>query len=132
MKTSLPVTAMPMKATELKAKIAADHERLCDMERRIELGQRPRFEALFTKARQDITRLEVQLAGMKDACPNCGDEMPPSFLVCRPCLREVPFKLYAAYKGALGQHHHQRITGEALAQTKAAILSHLKQFSTAL
>lgn len=101
-----------MTASELKAKIATDHTRLRDLENRIAdqpVHQRRQFDAMIVKARAEITQLEIQLAGMRDACPTCGgDWMPPGFLVCRPCMREVPFKLYTDHKGAVGHAHARR------------------------
>ncbi len=129
-----------MTADELKAKIATDHARLRELEGRIAdqpIHQRRQFDAMIVKARTEITQLEIQLAGMRDACPICGDTMPPGFLVCRTCMHEVPFKLYAAHKGAVGHAHARRankyppheIAAAEQRETAAgrAILSHLRQ-----
>lgn len=129
-----------MTASELKSKIATDHARLRELEQRIAdgaPGQRRQFDTMLAQARKDITRLEVQLAGMSDACPACGDTMPPGFVVCRVCMSEVPFHLYAAHKGASGLAHARKANSYPPAEiaaaeaheqhTRRAILSHLKQ-----
>jgi ribosomal protein S14 len=126
---------MVMTAGALRAKIATDHARLRDLEGRIASGapdKRRMFDAMIAQARADITKLEIQLAGMSDTCPACGEVIPPHFLVCRVCMREVPFLLYAAYKGAVGFVHHGLMPESTLAKAKAAILSHLKQHGSAL
>lgn len=64
--------------------------------------------------------------------PNCRELMPHSFFICRPCMREVHIKLYIRLAGARGFHHHGLISDAALAETQQAVLSHLKQHSTAI
>lgn len=67
-----------------------------------------------------------------DFCPHCQAPKPTHFLVCRVCWKEVPFLLWAAFKTAVGLHHHAHITDSRLAAAKAKVLSHLKQFSSAI
>lgn len=126
-----------MNATELKAKIATDHARLRALEQRIASGpisQRRQYDAMIVKARQELTQLEITLAGMGDAgtCPACGELIPTHFIICLTCLREVPFKLWAAFKGAVGMHHCNHVTASRVEQTKTAVIAHLKQFVTAI
>jgi len=119
-----------MTAEELTAKIAADHERLRALEARIASGpphQRRQFDAMIKQARDDITRLQIQLACLAENCPVCGDAIPHSFLVCRACMQEVPLPLHAAYKGAVGLCHHKLLPPHVLERAKAALISHLKQ-----
>lgn len=124
-----------MNATELKAKIATDHERLRELEQRIANGpthQRRQYDAMIAKARADIVQMQITLAGMSSDCPACGETIPTHFIICLTCLREVPLKLWAAFKGAVGLHHHGHVPAERVGQAKAAVIAHLKQFGTAL
>lgn len=132
-----------MTAADLKAKIAADHDRLREQEAQVATlpaHERRQYDALLRKARADLTQLEIKLAGMREVCPACGDEIPNGFLVCEVCMREVSFKLYAAWKGARGIAHafaaNKRppadiTTAQANeSRARAAILSHLKQYGS--
>lgn len=136
-----------MNAAALKAKIATDHQRLRDLQARMQQippSERRQYDGMLAQAKKDITLLEIQLAGMDESgtCPACGDEMPLHFTVCRPCWLDVPFKLYVAYKGASGIAHARQANGHkpdliAAAETnekhaRLAVLSHLKQHSTAI
>lgn len=124
-----------MSASELQARIATDHERLRELEQRIASGppnQRRQYEAMIAKARADITQMQIQLAGMSSDCPACCVTIPVHFIICLACLREVPFKLWAAFKGAVGLHHHGHVPAERVGQAKAAVIAHLKQFGTSL
>lgn len=71
-----------------------------------------------------------------DECPHCGLIKPLSWLVCRPCWKDIPWKLYVEHKTACHLcHHKENRNPERLERSRladAAILSHLKQFSTAL
>lgn len=129
-----------MTAPDLKAKIATDHARLREQESQVATlpaHERRQYDALLRKARAE---LEIKLAGMREVCPACGDEIPNGFLVCAVCMREVPFKLYAAWKGTRGIAHafaaNKRppadiTTAQANeSRARAAILSHLKQYGS--
>jgi hypothetical protein len=124
-----------MTANELKAKIAADHNRLRGMESQIatlSVQQRKQYDAMIVKARQEITQLEIQLAGMASRCPACSAEIPHHFTVCFACLKEVPAKLWHAFKSACHMHHAGQAHEDQVNRTRAAVLAHLKQFGTAL
>jgi predicted amidophosphoribosyltransferase len=124
-----------MNAAELKAKITSDHERLRGMESQIATlptHQRKQYDAMILKARQEITQLEIQLAGMASRCPACDAEIPHHFTICFACLREVPAKLWNAFKCAVCMHDAGHTTEATVTRAKAAALAHLKQFGTAL
>jgi len=124
-----------MSADELKAKIAVDHERLRKLEQRIAEGpthQRRQYNAMIAKARQEITQLEIQLAGIASLCPACQAEIPHHFTICLVCLKEVPAKLWNAFKCAVCMHHAGHAHEDQVTRTRAAVLAHLKQFGTAL
>jgi hypothetical protein len=124
-----------MTAPELKAKIASDHERLRDLETTIRNGpthQRKQYDAMIVKARQEITQLEIQLAGMASRCPACDAEIPHHFTICLVCLKEVPAKLWNAFKCAVCMQHAGHTTEDQVNRNRAAVLTHLKQFGTAL
>jgi hypothetical protein len=124
-----------MSADELRAKIAKDHERLRELEQRIASGQpsqRRQYDAMIAKARAEITQMQITLAGMSSLCPACQAAIPHHFTICLVCLREVPFKLWASYKGATCMHHAGHTHEDTVTQAKAAVLAHLKQFGTAL
>ena len=68
-------------------------------------------------------------------CPHCRDKMPPGFLFCRVCWRELPAAFRIDLWTTQGQAHHKDLYphGEAhftAAQTRAQ--AHLRQHSTAL
>lgn len=125
-----------MTADALRARIGKDHARLRELEAKIaacDASRRRSFDAMLMQARADITKLEIELAGMGgNACPNCRAEIPAHFLICLVCLREVPFKLWATFKGAVGLHHHGYVNDAYLNNARLAVLSHLKQFSSTL
>ena len=61
--------------------------------------------------------------------------MPPGFIVCRPCWRELPFKAKAELFTAQSRAHFKDLYpfGEyRFTQALAAALNHLRQHSTAL
>lgn len=68
-------------------------------------------------------------------CPICGLIKPAHFIVCRPCLGEVPWKLWVEHKCAAHLcHHKENQTPARLERSRLAdlaILSHLKQHSSA-
>jgi predicted amidophosphoribosyltransferase len=124
-----------MTAPELKAKIASDHNRLRGMESQIATlptHQRKQFDAMILKARQEITQLAIQLAGMASLCPACQAEIPHHFTICLICLKEVPAKLWHAFKCSVCMQHAGHTTQDKVNRNRAAVLAHLKQFGTAL
>lgn len=136
-----------MNATELRAKINRDHQRLRELEAQIAQGPlvaRRQFDHLIIKAKAELTQLEIQLAaiGNDDACRMCGDTIPSHFLVCRVCFSEVPLKLKAQWWGASGHAHARRANGyapaeiarfeAAEAEARRAIFAHLQQHSSAV
>jgi len=83
-----------------------------------------------------VRDMRIQLAAMADLrdnrCPHCSGLKTHSFLVCIPCWREVPFKLWAYFKGAEGLHHNGKVGDAYLKSAKDQIISHLNQHSTAI
>lgn len=79
-----------------------------------------------------------------DECPHCGIIKPKHLFVCRACARETPFDLWRDLKTAEAIEHvhttrntqspyrHLEACAAAVTAAKRAILSHLKQFSSAL
>lgn len=66
-------------------------------------------------------------------CPICRAPKEKHWLVCDACWREVPFKLKAEYWTQKANHHHRPKDYESrFTQAMAVIISHLKQFSSAL
>lgn len=82
------------------------------------------------------------LSAESDECQVCGTIKPPHFPVCRPCWREVPLKLKALFWGTSGIAHARKANGYPPAeitraesdaeQSRKAVFSHLKQFSSTL
>ncbi len=125
---------MNPEADKLRAEIATAEQALAALEKRPGLTKAALHQ--IEKVKNGIRDMRINLAAMKDhrdvRCPNCAELMPHSFFVCRPCMREVPFPLYVRLKGAEGFHHHGLISDEPLNAARAAVLSHLKQHSTAI
>lgn len=74
-------------------------------------------------------------------CPICSVIKPGKFLVCLVCWSEVPFMLRVNLWNHEGRsraardgirHYDADSEGAAIRHAESAILSHLKQFSTAL
>lgn len=125
---------MNAEADKLKADIATADRRIAELESRP--GLTAAVQHQIQKAKAAVRDLRIKLAGMQDMrdipCPNCRELMPHSFFLCRPCMREVPFKLYVRLVGARGFHHHGLISDAALADIQKTVLSHLKQHSSAI
>ncbi|MFZ2279282.1 MAG: hypothetical protein WAW39_15930 [Prosthecobacter sp.] len=125
---------MNAEADKLRAEITAADKRISDLEKRPGLTATVKHQ--IEKAKDVVRDMRIKLAGMQDhrdiPYPNCRELMPHSFFICRPCMLEVPFKLYVRLVGARGFHHHGLISDAALAETHQAVLSHLRQHSTAI
>lgn len=125
-------------ADKPKADIASAERRLKELESRTDVppAQRTQMEFQIKRVEDMLRTLRINLAAMQDhrdvRCPNCHELMPHSFFVCRPCMREVPVTLYIRLVGAIGFHHHGLIPDSQLTEIKKAVLSHLKQHSTAI
>lgn len=74
-------------------------------------------------------------------CPICGVIKPGKFLVCLVCWREVPFAMRAELWTHEGRaraardgikHYDEAGENRAIKAAEITILSHLKQFSSAL
>lgn len=66
-------------------------------------------------------------------CSICQAPKPPHFLVCASCWREVPWPMKVIYWGCKGHHHHRPQEWETrFTHAMSNILSHLKQFSSAI
>ena len=125
---------MNPEADKLRAEIAKAEARLAELERRPGLTEAVCFQ--IDKARAGVRDMRIRLAGMTERsdqpCPHCRTLMPCGFTFCRACIRELPFKLYARLKGAIGLHHHKLVSGEYLHAAYTAALSHLQQHSSAI
>lgn len=130
---------MSAEADKLRADIAAADLRLSYMEAQachLPAHQRSQVTHQITRAKDTVRDMRIKLASLDPQadrpCPNCAMQMPHSFEFCRICIRELPFKLYAYLKGAVGLAHHNYVPESYLDKARAAALSHLKQFSSAL
>lgn len=134
---------MSIEADKLRAEIATADQRIAALESRPGLTTAARHQ--IAKAKDSVRDMRIQLAGLEDrksACPNCDGTTPPGWLVCEACSREVPVKLKLAYDTAYGIAHARRANGYPAAEiayrdeqtrlARKAILSHLKQHSTAI
>jgi hypothetical protein len=125
-----------MTTHHLQQQISGAEARMQDLDAQINaLPQGPhrqRVRHAREAAGEALRRMRTELAGRPPLCPACQADKPASFFVCRPCWREAPFKLRALYHGAVGLHHHGKVDAAHLQRAGTAILSHLKQFSSAL
>lgn len=68
-------------------------------------------------------------------CPHCRDTMPPGFLLCRPCWREIQPAHRIELFTASGQAHFPDLYPLAVWRLEAALKaarSHLAQYSSSL
>lgn len=130
---------MSMEADKLRTDIATAERRLAELEAKacqLSAHQRSQVEHQIARAKDTVRDMRIKLASIDPQadrpCPNCKALMPHSFEFCRVCIRELPLKLYARLKGAVGLAHHKYVTAPYLDNARAAALSHLKQHSSAL
>ena len=125
-----------MTTLDLQQQVTAAEARMADLDAQINaLPQGPhrqRVRHAREAAGEALRRMRTELAGRPPICPVCQADKPAHFFVCRPCWREAPFDLRAKYHGAVGLHHHGKVDAAYVQRAGAAILSHLKQFSSAL
>lgn len=125
-----------MKTAHLQQLITEAEARMRDLDARIDAlpqgAHRQQVRHAREAAGEQLRRMHIELAARPPVCPHCGDDKPRHFLVCRACWCEVPFKLRALYHGAVGLHHHKAVDDAYLEHARKAVLSHLKQFSSAL
>lgn len=125
---------MNPEADKLRKEITDADKRIADLEKRPGLTDVIRHQ--IDKAKDGVRDMRIRLAGMDEradtACRHCGTRVPYSFLFCRACIRELPLKLYALLKGAVGFHHHKLISDTQLQQAIDAASSHLRQHSSAI
>lgn len=125
-----------MTTAHLQQLITEAEARMRDLDARIDaLPQGPHRQQVRharEAAGEQLRRMRIELAGRPPVCPHCGDDKPLHFLVCRACWSEVPFKLRAAWHGAVGLHHHKHVDDTYLDRARKAVISYLKQFSSAL
>ncbi len=125
---------MSTEVDKLRAAIATADQRIAALEKRPGLTSTVKHQ--IAKAKDSVRDMRIQLAGMADLrdnpCPHCGTLKTHSFLVCMPCWRDVPFKLWAFFKGAQGLHHNGKVGASYLKAARDQIFSHLQQHSTAI
>lgn len=130
---------MSMEADKLRTDITTAARRLVDLEARacqLSAQHRAQVEHQITRAKDTLRDMRIKLASLDPQadrpCPNCTALMPHSFEFCRVCIREIPLKLYALLKGAVGLAHHNYVPASYLDNARAKALSHLKQHSSAI
>lgn len=134
---------MNAEADKLRAEIATADKAIAALESRPGLTAVVRHQ--IAKTKDSVRDMRIKLAGLEDrksACPICDGVTPPGWLVCEACSLEVPVKLKMAYDTAYGIAHARRANDypapeiayrdEQARLAKQAILSHLKQHSTAI
>lgn len=111
------------------AKLYAQTRELAPQQRQIVEHQIKRVEG-------SVRDMRIKLASMDDRgdvpCPHCQTPMPRGFQFCRPCIMELPARLYIRLKSAVGFHHHGRVSDSFLEEAMKAARSHLKQHSSAV
>ncbi len=99
-------------------------------------AQRQMVEHQIKRVEGTVRDMRIKLAGMDDRsdvlCPHCKTKMPRGFQFCRPCIPELPSKLYIRLKSAVGFHHHKRVSDSFLKDAMDAAHGHLKQHSSAV
>ncbi len=130
---------MISEAAKLRADIATAEQRITQFyAQSAALAPQHRSPVHYQIKRLDgsLRDMRIKLASLSDLsdnrCPHCAGLKTHSFLVCMPCWRDVPFKLWAAFKGAEGLHHHGKVGDGYLAEARGGEISHLKQHSTAI
>lgn len=98
--------------------------------------QRQMVEHQIKRVEGTVRDMRIKLASLDDRgdvpCPHCKTPMPRGFEFCRPCIRELPAKLYIRLKSAVGFHHHKLVPDSFLKEAMKAARSHLKQHSSAV
>lgn len=99
-------------------------------------GQRQMVEHQIKRVEGTVRGMRIKLASLDDRsdvpCPHCKTPMPRGFQFCRPCIQELPAKLYMRLKSAVGFHHHKRVSDSFLEDAMKAACSYLKQHSSAV
>lgn|GEM_PF-2483713 len=126
-------------AAKLTKDIALADERIASLEaqcRKLEPTHRAQVEHQIKLAKNQVRDMRIQLAAISDLsdnrCPHCTGLKTHSFLVCIPCWRDTPFKLWPAWKGAVGLHHHGKVSAGYLEDAKERVLAHLRINSSAI
>lgn len=98
--------------------------------------QRQMVEHQIQRVESTVRDMRIKLASLDDRsdvpCPHCQTPMPRGFQFCRPCIQELPAKLYIRLKNAVGLHHHHKVSDSFLEASMKAASSHLKQHSSAV
>jgi DNA repair exonuclease SbcCD ATPase subunit len=133
-------------ADQLRADIAAAEKQLQEVESRpIPKAQLAQVQHQIKIAKDGLRSMRIKLASLENrsnCCPVCSGTIPPGWLVCEPCSREVPAKLHTEWQCARG-HAHAAVSNKKsaarIAATQAAehsaaslIIAHLKQHGSAL
>ena len=135
---------MNPQADRLRIDIANAEARLAELERRP--GLNPMLCRQIDIAKDGIRDMRIQLAGMEprttSPCPICTSSVPPGWLVCEACSREVPAQMMTDWQCASHHTHAARANSKPAdrirqaAETEraaaAAIISHLRQHGSAL
>jgi predicted nucleic acid-binding Zn-ribbon protein len=102
----------------------------------LEPQQREIVEHQIKRVEGAVRDMRIKLASLHDRsdvpCPHCKTKMPYGFQFCRPCIQDLPFKLYVRLKSAVGFHHHKLVSDSFLQDAMDAAISHLKQHSSAV
>lgn len=132
---------MSTKAAKLRAEIATAEKRLADLESRP--GLTAAIWHQIDKAKDGLRDMRIKLASLEPRstppCRICGGKVPPAWLVCEACTREVPGRLMIAWKSASHNHHAAAANKQPTVQlaererlAAEAIFSHLRQHSSAI
>lgn len=126
-------------ADKLRKEISEADKRIAQLyaqAKTLEPQQREIVEHQIKRVEGTVRDMRIKLASLDDRsdvpCPHCLTPMPRGFEFCRPCIRELPFKLYVRLKSAVGFHHHKLVSDSFLQEAMKAAHSHLKQHSSAV